>query len=76
MRQKKKTGRQSWETAPPTVTPNITLMGELPVVDAFQSHPFNGHLQKEINTYTSELRPDLIFQHLGRIGNRQCVQPS
>ena len=25
-------------------------MGELPVVDAFQSHPFNGHLHREINT--------------------------
>lgn len=22
-------------------------MGELPVVDAFQSHPFNGHLRRE-----------------------------
>jgi len=31
----------------PTVTPHVTLMGELPVVDAFQSHPFNGHLRRE-----------------------------
>lgn len=31
----------------PTVTPNVTLMGELPVVDAFQSHPFNRHLRRE-----------------------------
>lgn len=51
-------------------------MCELPVVDAFQSHPFNGHLQREINTYTPGLRPDLTFRRLGRIGNRQCVQPS
>lgn len=31
----------------PTITPHVTLMGELPVVDAFQSHPFNGHLRRE-----------------------------
>lgn len=30
----------------PTVTPYVTLMGELPVVDAFQSHPLNGHLRR------------------------------
>lgn len=27
-----------------TVTPNITLMSELPVMDTLQGHPFDGHL--------------------------------
>lgn len=36
----------------PTVTPHVTLMGELPVVDALQSHPFNGHLGREGSTHT------------------------
>lgn len=48
----------------PTVTPHVTLMGELPVVDAFQSHPFNGHLQREIETYRSVIRLDLILSSI------------
>ena len=28
-----------------TIAPNITLMGEFPIMYALQSHPFNWHLQ-------------------------------
>lgn len=27
-----------------TIAPNITLMGEFPIMYTFQSHPFNWHL--------------------------------
>lgn len=31
----------------PTITPHVTLMGELPVVDALQRHPLNRHLRRQ-----------------------------
>lgn len=31
----------------PTVTPNVTLMSKLPVMDTLQGHPFDGHLPRK-----------------------------
>lgn len=38
-----------------TVAPHVTLMGELPVVDALQSHPLNGHLRRDIKNKTTKI---------------------
>lgn len=33
-----------------TITPNVALMSKLPVVDALEGHPFDGHLPDKKGT--------------------------